>query len=154
MSGRRTSPGGSPLTDRRGFSLVEVTIALGIAVVAVIGIFALLQSGLGAYREAMNSSVSASIAQQVVSDHLLAEFDAMVQAGSSTGYYDERGIRLGASNAAQAVYVSESEILSSPVTNMSSNNLVTLRVAISSPVQPRFEKIFISYLARRGKDTP
>ena len=51
-----------------GFSLIEVTLALGIAAVALVGIFALLPIGLQTHRNAVEQTSSTDIMSAVVSD--------------------------------------------------------------------------------------
>ena len=64
--------------QRRAFSLVEVALALGVFSVALVGILALLPSGMSNFRTAVDISVSAHIAQQVLQDAQQAEFDDLI----------------------------------------------------------------------------
>jgi uncharacterized protein (TIGR02598 family) len=54
--------------DRRGFSLVEVTLAIGIASFCLISIFALLSSGLTANRDSSNQTIAADLATSLAAD--------------------------------------------------------------------------------------
>jgi uncharacterized protein (TIGR02598 family) len=63
---------------RRAFSLVEVALAVGVLAVALVGLFALMPSGLANFRTAMDISISAQIAQRVLQDAQQAEFDQLV----------------------------------------------------------------------------
>lgn len=65
-----------------GFSLVEVTLALGIAAVALIGIFALLPVGLQTHRNAVEQTSSTDIMSAVVND--LRATPSSSPAGSAT----------------------------------------------------------------------
>lgn len=85
---------------REGFSLVEVSAALGIVAVAMLSIVALLPHGLGTFREAMDTSVCAQIAQRVFSDMEQADFETLLQAGEAVStdfvilplrYFDDEG---------------------------------------------------------------
>ncbi len=51
-----------------GFSLVEVTIAIGIIAFAFVALMGLLPTGLGIFKQAMDTSVGAQIAQRVAGE--------------------------------------------------------------------------------------
>ncbi len=75
----------------RGFSLVEVTIALGLVVFALVSALAILPIGLSTLREAREAVARANILQQVG-----AEFGAMPFADiplAQTNYFDLEGRR-------------------------------------------------------------
>ena len=72
---------------QRGFSLVEITLAIGIVAFAFIGLFSLIPVGMGVFREAMETSVSAQIVQRVVSDATETEFDQLIANPVSGNYY-------------------------------------------------------------------
>ncbi len=154
---RKHQPAGGTsalLYGRQAFSLVEVALAMGVAVFAALGLLGLLQSGLGNYREAMNSSISSAIGQQVVSDAMLAEFDKLAASPATTNYFDERGVPLPNNSTTNAIYVSSAQILPNSISGLSRSNVLALQVTVSSPTQPLFKKTFVSYIARQGKDTP
>ncbi len=68
----------TPSKSVRAFSLVETALAvaiLGFALVSIIGLFPV---GMQTFREAMDSSVGAQIAQRVVHDCEQADFDVLV----------------------------------------------------------------------------
>jgi uncharacterized protein (TIGR02598 family) len=52
----------------RGFSLVEVTLSIGIISFAFVGIFTLIPTGLNTFRQATDASVGSQIAQCVIGD--------------------------------------------------------------------------------------
>jgi hypothetical protein len=66
------------ILQRRAFSLVEVALAVGVLAIAIAGVFALLPSGLANFRTAMDTSITAQIAQRVLQDAQQAEFDQLV----------------------------------------------------------------------------
>lgn len=95
----------------RGFSLVEVTLAIGIVAFAFVALFSLLPVGMGVFREAMQTSVSAQIVQRVVSDATETEFEQLIagdgnQAAGSRyytlplRYFDDQGTEVKVSNPA------------------------------------------------------
>ena len=63
---------------RRGFSLVEVALAIAVLAVALVGLLALMPSGVGNFRKAMDTSITAQIAQRILHDAEQSEFDALV----------------------------------------------------------------------------
>ena len=67
------------LRSRRGFSLVEVTMALGITAFSFSVIFGLLGVGLTSFRQSKAVGVSAQIAQQVFSQLQSIPFDTLVK---------------------------------------------------------------------------
>ena len=96
---------------RGGFTLVEVVMAIGIVSFAFIGIFALLPAGLGVFRQAMDTSIGAQIAQRIVGEIEQTDFDSLVPSAGSrptgrdqgpTGnfyllpyrYFDDQGIEV------------------------------------------------------------
>ena len=81
-----------PFDSRRvckanGFSLVEVTLAIGVVAVAFLALFSLLPVGMGLFREAMDTSVSAQIVQRVVGDATETEFEQLIANPASGNYY-------------------------------------------------------------------
>ncbi|MEQ1859900.1 MAG: hypothetical protein ABMA13_08190 [Chthoniobacteraceae bacterium] len=62
------------------FSLVEVALAIAVVSFAVIGILSLLSSGLGNYRQVMDTTVCAQIAQRVINDAGQADFNVLTDA--------------------------------------------------------------------------
>jgi uncharacterized protein (TIGR02598 family) len=71
-----------PPSPRRGrisgFSLVEVAIAVGILAVALVALLGLLPSGMSNFRTAMDTSVTAQIAQRLMHDMEQAEFNEVI----------------------------------------------------------------------------
>lgn len=71
MKLRRPSPS--------GFSLIEVTIALGIATFCLVALFALLPIGLNTNRDTIEQTIATSIAANIASD-IRASLQAQVEA--------------------------------------------------------------------------
>ena len=71
----------------KGFSLVEVALAIAVVAFAFLAIFSLLPVGLGVFREAMDTSVSAQIVQRVVGDATETEFEQLIANPASGNYY-------------------------------------------------------------------
>ena len=71
-----------PLTRprRQGFSLVEVTVAMGIVATVLVALLALLPYGMDSIREAKSTQVQARIANEIISELQVADW------GSSPTY--------------------------------------------------------------------
>ena len=76
-----------------GFSLVEISAALGIVSFAFVALLGLMANGIGQFREAMDTTVTAQIASRMINDAQQAEFSELVNPDSSSGSSDEVGIR-------------------------------------------------------------
>lgn len=90
----------------RGFSLVEVVLALGVVSVGLVGIMGLLPAGLGVFRQSVNTTTQAQIAQQIINDAQLTPYASLVNSLSAATvvyYFDESGGRL-AGDGTDAVY--------------------------------------------------
>jgi uncharacterized protein (TIGR02598 family) len=75
---------------RAAFSLVEVTMALGIMAFALVSIIGLVPSGLSTFRKTINVSVGSQIVQQVVTDIRQSDFDKL-SAQPEWRYFDDQG---------------------------------------------------------------
>jgi len=82
---------------RAAFSLVEVTLAIGIFGFAFTTIVGLIPVGLTTFRHAMDASVGSQICQRVINDAQQTDFDVLTQGanGSSVAkpvrYFDGEG---------------------------------------------------------------
>lgn len=75
-----------------GFSLVEVTLAIGIVAFAFMALFGLLPTGLNVFRSAIDASTSSQIVDQVVQSAQQTDFDRLVNPSTpnTDTYYDEQ----------------------------------------------------------------
>lgn len=99
-----------------GFSLVEITIATGIAAFGLITLLGLLPSGMTTFRDAMNVTVSSQIAQRLIKEAVQTDYDTLVNVASGTTpapdvpvikdrrYFNDEGVELQAADAAKAVF--------------------------------------------------
>jgi len=81
------------------FSLVEVTLALGIVTFSVLTLVGLIPMGLTTFHKAVNTSVSSQIVQQVVTDVQQTDFNELVSSTSQVNqqalrYFDDQGNEL------------------------------------------------------------
>jgi uncharacterized protein (TIGR02598 family) len=92
-------------SSRRGFSLVEVVIAIGVVAFAFIAILGLLPSGLSTFKSTINKTVSSQIAQRIFNDLEVSDFGDLTSGNFTvTRYFDEQGNELTSSNAVNCIY--------------------------------------------------
>ncbi len=88
-----------------GFSLVEVTLALGVVSFALMSVLALLPNGLKIVQDSANESAMTSIAREVRAEVNRATFsDLSLELPTQTWYFNQEGIRIGASAGAEERY--------------------------------------------------
>ena len=75
------------LSSSRAFSLVEVTIALGIIAISMLTMLGLVPVGLSGMRSAMTETVRAQIVQNVTSQALLVGFSNLAKVVTNDKYY-------------------------------------------------------------------
>jgi len=133
----------SVMRSQRAFSLVEITVAIGIVAFAFMGILGLIPTGLNTYRQTINLSVGSNIAQKVVREVQQTDFTTLIggntsafQQSSTPRYFDEQGNELSATAQAKAIYqVNTCIIPSTPIigTGGTSNpNIATVTVQIAN----------------------
>lgn len=95
------------MNHKRAFSLVEVTIALGLVAFAVLSVIGLLPIGLATMREAMNQTVTAQIIREISAELLLTPFQQINGYIESTPiFFDSEGKRAQNTNAYYRVELS------------------------------------------------
>jgi uncharacterized protein (TIGR02598 family) len=84
----------------RAFTLVEVATALGITSFCLPGILGMLPLALTTFREAIDTTVSAQLAQRIVTDAEQSDFDLLIASAEKSDaqffvlperYFDEQG---------------------------------------------------------------
>ncbi len=79
----------------KAFSLIEVTMALGLVSFAVITVIGLMPVGLVALHRAMDSTEEAQIVRQIGAQAVLTPYSQLINNFSGTTfYYDEDGVFL------------------------------------------------------------
>ncbi|PTX94042.1 hypothetical protein DB345_21010 [Spartobacteria bacterium LR76] len=86
------------------FSLVEVTLALGIVSVSLLSLIGLLPAGLGALRESMDQTVHAQILQRIAAGVSTSEFASLT---GQTLTFDQEGQLLAGASDASARYTAK-----------------------------------------------
>lgn len=133
------------METQRGFSLAEVTIAIGIVAFALVAIFALIPVGLNASREAIDATHSSLIGRDVQA-RVKSSVTAAMFTGSSDvtlgpWFYDGDGVAVDvtANGYASALYRAEAIIHStwnSVPANVDATVLRPVTVTLGSPINP------------------
>lgn len=77
---------------QRGFSLVEVAIAMGIITFSLVSVLGLLPIGLSSFRDATESTIESQIISQITAEASLTPFHALPDYASGSPYFfDEEG---------------------------------------------------------------
>lgn len=85
---------------RKGFSLTEVVLALGIVAFAFIPVLGLLPVGLDASRQAIDATIEAQIVQQLSNEAFQTDFSSLDELSTAPLYYfDYQGNKTTADKA-------------------------------------------------------
>jgi len=92
-----------PLLSRRrwvsGFSLTEITVALGAISFAILPLIGMLSGGLTLFGETIDQSVSRQIVQRIASDAQQADFGNLTASGNTTArWFDAEGLEVSATD--------------------------------------------------------
>ncbi|MEA3211554.1 MAG: hypothetical protein QOE70_4611 [Chthoniobacter sp.] len=114
----------------RAFSLIEITLAIGIVAFAFVALFGLLPVGLNVFRGALDTSVRSQIVQRLVADAQQADFDVLKSKGDSFRYFDDEGTEI---EAGKSIYTASLTAKSPSALPQSavSLNLITLAIKIA-----------------------
>jgi len=156
-----------PSRQRKGFSLVEVVMALGIMSFALMGLVGLLPAGLSQFRQAIDLTVKAQIAQELISMVQRTDYADLAALGTSgqpaVYYYDSEGAKLTGADEAYYAYVARTQLASdgdlrqllAPTWSAAANgkplnNVSAVRIEIVSRTAPDRPYTCISYVANTG----
>jgi len=98
------------------FSLAEVTIAVGIAAFGLVATLGLLARGLTTISEAGHIAAESRIAQFLVGEVLLNDWDSLDEYDNSERYFDAQGLEVIRGNANTSIYTAVVEIPAPDVT--------------------------------------
>ena len=136
----------SPRTDRAGFTLTEIVLALAVIAIAFVALLGMLPAGLNQSREAANSTVTAAILEDV--NHRLLGLPLQVIPKSSTGttppsfteFYDDHGVFIptsaSAAEKARRLYRAEVRIGAWKTKPVDTNALRPITIELAWPVDP------------------
>lgn len=125
-----------------GFSLVETTIAVGIAATVLVALVGLVPVSLETLREAGNTTAEARIVQSVAADFRMRDWSEIIKQDMDDTpvdfYFDGQGARVS-KGAAEAIFtarvnVTEAEPL--PGAAGTNEGLRTLRITVTSSPRP------------------
>lgn len=136
----RPAPAGNGLRSptnsgfSKAFSLVEVTLAIGVVGFAFVALFSLLPVGLNLFRAAIDTSAQSQIVQRVVADAQQTDFDALKDRPVEMRYFDDQANALGTTPDIASIYTVRVAVF--PTTQLPSKfepsaNLLTLRIEIA-----------------------
>ncbi|WP_009964718.1 Verru_Chthon cassette protein B [Verrucomicrobium spinosum] len=131
-----SSPGG------RGFSLVETTIAVGIAATVLVALVGLIPVSLDTLREASNTTAAARIIQSVSSDYRMRDWGEVIkqqEEGATRDYsFDGQGTRVkdGDSSTIFTARVTVASALPLPGQASSNPGLRSLLIQVTGSADP------------------
>lgn len=112
------------------FSLVEITLAVGIVAFAFVSVFSLVPIGLDVLRVALDTSVRSQIVQRLVSEAQQTDFDVLQRNEQTLRYFDDEGTESSAVESIYTALLSVKPASESPSAAASPNLLtVTVKVA-------------------------
>jgi|GEM_PF-2179262 len=92
---------------RKAFSLIEVTISVGIIGTGVLLLLCLMPTGVNALRDASHLSMGRRISQNIISDLLLHEWSTLHTFDHKVAgirYFDNQGIELRPAQSSEALF--------------------------------------------------
>ncbi len=139
-----------------GFSLVEVTMAIGIVSFAFLTTLGLIPTGLKTFRSAIDTSVGGQIFQRVINEAQQTDFDTLVGSVPAVRYFDDQGNELDSGLASKAIYHVNTRILPSTAltttgTAASNASIATITVQIAkNPGNTALTKVSNLWTANSG----
>lgn len=107
---------------RSAFSLIEVTLAIGIVGFAFIPMMGLLPTGLNVFHQSIGVSVSAQIAQRVIGEAQQTDFTTLSSLAGSSGaptrYFDNEGGEITDPTSVKWIYAVKTLVIN-PTTTQS-----------------------------------
>jgi uncharacterized protein (TIGR02598 family) len=128
--------------SRRGFSLIEVTVALGILSFAMVGIIGLMPVGLGAMRDAIDESTTSLIARRLIGEYQQNAISAITGGTFPVRWFDVEGQEVPAESA---VY----QAATTPTAD--SPNLARVKIVVTKKDAANAAAVgrtYVSYIAR------
>ena len=120
---RRT---GIRLAGARGFTLVEVVLALGLCSFAILSLVSLMPVSLNSARHALEISRVSKAFQKVASELTQSQFANVAAMTTTTYQFDYDGNK--PTNSSDNYYTVLATLAASPITNQSSTSLVRVKL--------------------------
>ncbi len=124
-----------------GFSLVEVTLAVAIAALALITFLGLLPQGLEISRKTALMTTNSNVVEQIVRDLESAKWDMLPSTGTQLRYFDDQGVEVSSNSTliSTVAQLSFSNPASLPQTEALQNFLRRVVVRVANTSNPRFD---------------
>ncbi|XHR30632.1 MAG: Verru_Chthon cassette protein B [Chthoniobacteraceae bacterium] len=149
-------------SQQQGFSLIEVSVAIGIVSFSMLAILGLLPVGLNTVHDSLVQGATAGIAQQIQADLQQIAFNSanafnIQSISSSSYYYSDDGIPANATDA----YYKASFTVNNPTfgennsvfnTTNAQNVIVTLLYPIRAPAAGQKSCVFSLLIAKQTSD--
>lgn len=132
----------------RAFTLIEVTLALGIFAFALISIVGLLPAAMKSTRDSVEIAAATQIANQIVADYAQGGF---ALSGSETYYFDDLGARTNGSGWLYRADVSLGSVVLEDGGSPLTDNLARLSIEVSSVRNPGNPHRFAHLLINQGQ---
>ena len=114
----------------KGFTLVEVTLAIGIISFAFVAMFGLLPVGLNVSRQAMDTTIEAQIVQHLKTQALQTDFSQLSTLSTADPYFfDEQGKNTGQAGSLYKAGYSVATTTALPA-NVSTQKLATVTIFV------------------------
>ncbi|MEM6820358.1 MAG: Verru_Chthon cassette protein B [Verrucomicrobiota bacterium] len=139
--------------SRRGFSLVEVTMSLGILAFGLVTMMGILPLGLNTMRVAADQQVQSNIVQFIEAEAKLYSYDQLTTGNAisnTTFYFDSEGLAASSENATFEAEVEISGNAFSNLVNASPRNMSTARVLITRKGSTTTKDAGFFHLANKG----
>jgi uncharacterized protein (TIGR02598 family) len=132
------TPAARPLARfPHGFSLIEVTIAMGVVSFALIALFGLLPTGLTTFRSSIDRSVASQIAQNIISQARQTDFSSLSSLATPAGSpkkFTEDGDET--TDATKTIYVAkvdvETQVTLPAATAVQNTSMAKIRVRVAN----------------------
>jgi uncharacterized protein (TIGR02598 family) len=122
--------------SQRGFSIMEVTLALGIVAIACVSIIALVPAGIQGFRSAMDQTLGSQIVKRLINEAQQTDYRELIKITADqpmTRYFDDAGTELAADK--QHVYTAELTVVAPTLlpktTTPASPSLATVTVKLA-----------------------